>query len=205
VDVTNSGPRGAAWWMAWPAWCSSCWRVLGWSAGSGFALHGGARRCRGQQPRAAPPFSPPEWLTAAAIAIVSSDTTTHASCFGAGLLRIAPCLSNTCCWSLSSHVPTEGGHVRWNTMSSAACCMIYGEKLRGGPPTPVSHLAQSRVSLRRCRTGLAASGPEAQALSPAQPSLRLPLGRAKTCIQYHSIQGPDRTFTQICVTIYANI
>ena len=42
------------------------------------------------------------WLCAAAFAIVSSDTTAHASCFGAGLLRIALCsASNVCCWSLS--------------------------------------------------------------------------------------------------------
>jgi hypothetical protein len=123
--------------MAWPAWCSSCWRVLGWSAASGSALHGGAHRYRGQLPRAAASLSSSAWLTAAAFAIVSSDTTAHASCFHEGLPRIALCSANACCWSLSSCVPTMGGHVSWNTRSSAACCGVCRKILRCGGPNPV--------------------------------------------------------------------
>ena len=89
-------------------------------------------RCRGQQPQAAPPLSPSPWLTAAAIAIVSSDTTAHASCFHEGLLRITLCSPNSCCWSLSSSGPTEGGHMSWNTTTSAACYSICRKELRGG-------------------------------------------------------------------------
>ena len=111
--------------MAWPAWRSPSWRVVGCSSGSGSALHSGACRCRGQQPRAAPPLSPSAWLSAAALAVVSSDTTAHASCFGAGLLRITLCSANARRWSRSSCVLTEGDHMCWNTMSSVACCVIY--------------------------------------------------------------------------------
>ena len=75
----------------------------------------------GQQPQAASPLSPSPWLTAAAIAIVSSDTTAHASCFHEGLLRITLCSPNSCCWSLSSSGPIKGGHMSWNTTTSAAC------------------------------------------------------------------------------------
>ena len=124
--------------MAWPAWRSASWRRVAWSAGCGSVLHDGAPRCRGQQPRAAPPLSPSPWLTAAAIAIVSSDTTAHASCFHEGLLRITLCSPNSCCWSLSSSGPTKGGHMSWDTTSSAACCGVCRKKLRGGGPNPVS-------------------------------------------------------------------
>ena len=128
--------------MAWPAWRSSSWRVVGCSAGSGSALRGGALRCRGQQPRAVPPLSPSARLSAAAIAIVSVDTTVHAACFGAGLLRITLCSPNSCCWSLSSSGLTKGGHMSWNTTTSAACYSICRKKLRGGPPNPVLKLLQ---------------------------------------------------------------
>ena len=137
VGVTNLCPRGPAWRMAWPSWCSSSWRVVRCSAGSGSALRGGAPRCHGQQPRAGPPLSPLAWLCAAAIAIVSVDTTAHAACFGARQLRIALCSANACCWWLSLCVPTEGGHVSWDTTNSAACCGVCREKLRCGPPNPV--------------------------------------------------------------------
>ena len=55
-------------------------------------------------------------------------------------------LEQGCCASLcarptrvagGSAVLTESDHVRWNTMNSAACCAVCGEKLRCGPPTPV--------------------------------------------------------------------
>ena len=131
--------RGSAWWMAWPAWCSSSWRVLGWSAGSGSALHGGAPRYRGQQPQAASPLSPLAWLTAAAFAIVSSDTTAYASCFEQGCYA-SPCARpNMCCWTLIACVATEGGRVRWNTTSSGVCYVIREERLRQPEPNPVRH------------------------------------------------------------------
>ena len=76
VGVTNSCPRGSAWWMAWPAWCSASWRVVRCSAGCGSAMRGSAHRCRGQLSRATLPRSSSTWLSAAAFAILSDSDTT---------------------------------------------------------------------------------------------------------------------------------
>ena len=138
VGVTNSCPRGSAWWMAWPAWCSASWRVVRCSAGCGSAMRGSAHRCRGQLSRATLPRSSSTWLSAAAFAIVSSDTTADASCFHEGLLRIALCSPNSCCWSRSSCVAAQGDHTSWNTTSSSSCCVICEEKLRQPGPNPVA-------------------------------------------------------------------
>jgi hypothetical protein len=192
VGVTNSCPRGSAWWMAWPARCSPSWRVLGCSSGSGSALHGGACRCLGQQPRAAPPLSPSAWLSAAAFAIVSSDTTAHASCFGAGLLRIALCSANACFWSLSFTVPTKGDHMRWNSVLFVS---PRGDVVQGGD-------SWSRIDLIYTPD----EGDEFWHHAPRTDFFpkkvnRVELDHVAVCVQYESTPKRDRG--SICNMQYA--
>ena len=129
--------------MEWPAWCSASWRMLVCNAGCGSVLHGVACRCLRQLLRAAGPLSSSSWRSAAAFAIVSSDTTAYASCFEQGCYASLCARPNACCWSPIACVATEGGRMRWKTTSSGACCVVREGKLRQPQPNPVDPCTQA--------------------------------------------------------------